>query len=92
MLLPVQKASGSSIKPNSDDDHIISSSLILERCIIIIDAADKNSIIKSLSDTASRLFFVTSSNLRSLAVYPLSMGNVVPAKAPEPRGMIFALL
>ena len=92
MLLPVQKASGSSINPNSLVDHIMSSSLILEKCIIIIDEAARNSITKSLSDTASRLLLVTLSKPSCLATYPLSIGNVVPASAPEPSGMTSVLL
>jgi len=48
--------------------------------------ADKNSKIKSLSLTASRLFSEIPLKPSYKATYSLFMGKEVPAKAAEPKG------
>src|SRR5512139_2738013 len=83
---PVQNESDSSTKLNSLEDQRMSSSENLDRCIIRMEDADMNSRAKSLSDTESREFLVTSSKSSSSATYSRSMGKVVPARAPAPRG------
>ena len=46
----------------------------------------KNSMAKSLSDTASIEFLEMDENFSFSATYLLSMGKLVPASAPLPRG------
>ena len=52
----------------------MSSSENLDKCVISKDAAKVNSIAKSLSETASKEFSHTPSNLSFLATLFLSMG------------------
>ena len=86
MLEPVQKASGSSTKPNCCEVQITSSSHQRDRWTAVSDAAAQNSTAKSRSLTASRELAVTPSNPSAAAVAARSMGNVVPARAAAPRG------
>ena len=62
------------------------SSLSLERCIMSIEHALRNSTQKSRSETPSRLFSATAEKPKSSASYALSVGYVVPARAQQPMG------
>ncbi len=84
--LPVAWASGSLTKWNSALDQRISSSQSLERCIIVMLAAARNSRAKSLSLTASSELAASSAKPSNSAVRCRSMGKPVPASAPAPRG------
>src|SRR5690554_923652 len=68
MLEPVEQESSISTKPNSQDDHRISSSQKRDISIIIIELAANSSIQKSLSETESILFCVIPSKPTSWAV------------------------
>ena len=67
------------------------SSQILEKCIIVIVAAETNSIAKSRSATLSIEFSETSSKPKMPAVMRRSIGKVVPASAPDPSGRMLIL-
>ena len=67
MLDPVQKLSEISIKLKNGLDHITNSSDHLERWVIKIDAIALNSIKKTISDTASIAFSITTSKFHNLA-------------------------
>ena len=71
---PVQKRSGRSMKSNWALVHSTSSSLIRDRCISRMLAKDVNSMAKSRSLTASRLFSAGRSKPNSSAVTWRSMG------------------
>ncbi|MNY58813.1 hypothetical protein D3C86_1951970 [compost metagenome] len=86
MELPVQNASSSSMNWNSVDDHSTISSLKRERCIMIMDALERNSKMKSRSLTASKEFSYTRPNPSCSATKWRSIGKVVPASAPAPSG------
>ena len=64
------------------------SSHILERCIPVIDNVEASSKTKSLSLTASIEFLLISVKPNFLASNFLSILNLVPDKAAEPRGII----
>ena len=55
--------------------------------MLISDITNKNSTAKSLSDTLSSALAVGLENSNNFDVKFLSIGNDVPAKAPEPRGL-----
>ena len=67
------------------------SSHILERCMPTIDNAEASSKTKSLSLTASIEFLLISLKLNFLASNFLSISNLVPDKAAEPRGITLIL-
>ena len=68
---------------------ISSESLLI--CIEVIAEIDRNSITKSLSETASIELVVGDVKFRSYVVDCLSIGKAVPANAADPRGLIFNL-
>ena len=85
---PVENASSSSMNLNSQLHQRIISSEKRERCTIMIEIADSSSIIKSRSDTPSRLLVVTPFRFSFSATISRFNGYVVPASAPEPSGDI----
>ena len=68
---------------------ISSESLLI--CIEVIAEIDRNSITKSLSETASIELGVGAVKFNSFVVDSLSIGKAVPANAADPRGLIFNL-
>ena len=94
---PVVNSSGSFTNANSLVFHIITSSLMRERCVPNTAQLNANSKNMSRSATASMLFPVTigspvpgSTNPSCEAAYRRSIGSVVPAIAPLPKGETFA--
>ena len=85
---PVENASSSSINLNSSVDQIMISSAKRDKCVINSAEFDKNSTIKSRSLTASIELAYTSAKPSSSADFKRSIGNVVPAIAPAPKGKI----
>ena len=86
---PVQKASGSSMKPNGALIHRISSSAMRERWMAQMAAPARISITKSRSETASSELRQGPSKPSAAAVASRSIGKVVPASAAEPSGHWF---
>ena len=87
---PVENASDSSMKPNSELDHSTISSHKRDRCMHdTLHAYDRSSK-KSRSDTASSEFGMTREKPRSAAVICRSSGYVVPASAAAPSGLASA--
>ena len=84
--------SASSMNPNSDVLHNISSSAILDILVIRFENADTDSIIKSRLDTASCEFSMSESKPSSSHVNSRSMGKPVEANAAAPSGLLFVRL
>ena len=87
ILEPVQKLSPKSTKSNCAELHNTSSSEKRERCIMISEQAETNSIAKSRSLTPSNEFSHSPSKPSSRAVNSRSIGYVVPANAALPNGI-----
>ena len=83
---PVNILSLSCISLNISEFQIINSSANLEICTAQIEAADKKSKVKSLSDTESIELLVGFLKPNFLDVKFLSILYEVPAKAPTPNG------
>ncbi len=83
---PVVWESGRVMKPNSNVEYRISSSLRRERCADRIAQAARNSSAKSRLPTPSRLFAVGRAKPSADAVACRSTGQGVPASAEEPSG------
>src|SRR5690606_15705398 len=86
---PVVHLSDSRTNRNCAEDQITNSSAKRDRCIAVIEAADRNSSAKSRSDTESRLLAVGRSKPKAAAVIWRSIGKLVPAKAAAPKGHSF---
>ena len=87
-LDPVQKASPKVMKENSWDIQRIRSSDSREMCMQKMERSARSSQAKSRSATASMLLRVMAGNFSFFRTYSRSMGSVVPARAPDPRGMM----
>ena len=74
-------ASDNIIKLNWSEDQITISSQILLKWIDVIEETDKNSITKSLSETASIELWDLDKKFNSFVVKFLSIGKEVPANA-----------
>ena len=88
---PVEYSSAISKYPNSSVEYNIMSSHNRERWLIIIEQSNRNSATKSRSETPSSEFSHGMSNSSSSQVRSRSMGYEVPASAPLPSGITFAL-
>ena len=86
ILEPVANVSDNSMNLNSSLLHKISSSQKRERCIMTRAALLRYSTEKSRSLTASKLFAYGFENPSNSALRWRSIGKVVPAKAPAPKG------
>ena len=58
-----------------------------ERCAITVEQAKMYSATKSLSETASKEFWLMRAKFINFAVIVRSMGKSVPARAQLPRGI-----
>ena len=66
----------------------MSSSDYFERCVMHIEVEERNSTIKSLSETASTELLDILENFNSVATIFLLIGYGTPDIAPEPNGIM----
>ena len=83
---PVVNLSDSRTSPTSGEVQITISSAKRDRCIDVIDAADRVSSTKSRSETASSELAIGRSKPSAFAVALRSIGKEVPASAAAPSG------